>query len=290
MSKSKQPDLPADGVVVKPRKPIPLVIGAAFVSFASTLLGIGGGALVVPLLATWGGMRLKRSVATSLALIAVVVTVGLVVQVIHEPGDILWAQGGLIVVGAFLGAPIGRWLLKIIPRAVFRYVLSVFLVLVAVRMIGLMPHATHLLGDAPDMSLASTWVFALVTGFVAGMSSTLFGIGGGIVIVPALTFAYTSLADNFAVARATSLAAIVPISIWGTFLHARKGNVEFKVIPILLPLSLVFAVGGVIAAYQLKAEYLKIVFAVLLGVMSIKLVLEARAIRKEEKAKREVQV
>jgi hypothetical protein len=141
------------------------------------------------------------------------------------------------------------------------------------------------------MSLPVTWVFAVVTGFIAGMSSTLFGIGGGIVIVPALSFAYASLAgEGFPMARATSLAAIVPISAWGTFLHARKGNVEFKVIPILLPLSLVFAVGGVIAAYELKAEYLKIVFSVLLGVMSIKLILEARTIRKEDKAKREVQL
>ncbi|MEZ5991823.1 MAG: sulfite exporter TauE/SafE family protein [Planctomycetota bacterium] len=286
MGNSKQPDLPPDTVVVRPRKPVPLIIGAAFVSFASTLLGIGGGALVVPLLATWGGTRLKRSVATSLALIAVVVTVGLVVQVWRAPEDILWGEAGLIVAGAFVGAPIGRWLLKIIPRAVFRYVLAVFLILVAIRMIGLVPNATHLVGDSPDISLPATWIFAFVVGFIAGLSSTLFGIGGGIVIVPALTIGYSELAEHFNIARATSLAAIVPISVWGTFLHARKGNVEFKLIPMLLPLSLVFAVGGVIAAYWLHAEYLTVVFAVVLAVMAVKLVMEARSIAKEDKAKR----
>ncbi|MCA8946558.1 MAG: sulfite exporter TauE/SafE family protein [Planctomycetes bacterium] len=286
MGNSKQPDLPPDTVVVRPRKPVPLIIGAAFVSFASTLLGIGGGALVVPLLATWGGTRLKRSVATSLALIAVVVTVGLVVQVWRAPEDILWGEAGLIVAGAFVGAPIGRWLLKIIPRAVFRYVLAVFLILVAIRMIGLVPNATHLVGDSPDISLPATWIFAFVVGFIAGLSSTLFGIGGGIVIVPALTIGYSELAEHFNIARATSLAAIVPISVWGTFLHARKGNVEFKLIPMLLPLSLVFAVGGVIAAYWLYAEYLTVVFAVVLAVMAVKLVMEARSIAKEDKAKR----
>ena len=286
MRNSKQPDLPPDTVVVRPRKPVPLIIGAAFVSFASTLLGIGGGALVVPLLATWGGTRLKRSVATSLALIAVVVTVGLVVQVWRAPEDILWGEAGLIVAGAFVGAPIGRWLLKIIPRAVFRYVLAVFLILVAIRMIGLVPNATHLVGDSPDISLPATWIFAFVVGFIAGLSSTLFGIGGGIVIVPALTIGYSELAEHFNIARATSLAAIVPISVWGTFLHARKGNVEFKLIPMLLPLSLVFAVGGVIAAYWLHAEYLTVVFAVVLAVMAVKLVMEARSIAKEDKAKR----
>ncbi|MCA8937367.1 MAG: sulfite exporter TauE/SafE family protein [Planctomycetes bacterium] len=286
MGNSKQPDLPPDTVVVRPRKPVPLIIGAAFVSFASTLLGIGGGALVVPLLATWGGTRLKRSVATSLALIAVVVTVGLVVQVWRAPEDILWGEAGLIVAGAFVGAPIGRWLLKIIPRAVFRYVLAVFLILVAIRMIGLVPNATHLVGDSPDIGLPATWIFAFVVGFIAGLSSTLFGIGGGIVIVPALTIGYSELAEHFNIARATSLAAIVPISVWGTFLHARKGNVEFKLIPMLLPLSLVFAVGGVIAAYWLHAEYLTVVFAVVLAVMAVKLVMEARSIAKEDKAKR----
>jgi uncharacterized membrane protein YfcA len=266
-----------------PRRPVPLTIGAALVSFASTLLGIGGGAFLVPLLNAWGGIRLKRSVATSLALITVVVAAGLAMQVIQAPQDILWEEAGLLVVGAIAGAPVGRWALRIIPRALFRYVMVVFFLLVALRMVVDLPETAHFLGHAPDIASPSTIVFSLVTGFIAGVFSTLFGVGGGIVIVPALTIAYSSLAADFSIARATSLAAIVPISAWGTFLHARKDNVEFKLIPPLLPLSLVFSVVGVVAAYWIHADALKIVFAVLLLLMCVKLIAEARAIAAESR-------
>lgn len=283
--------LPQDEtIVVKPVRKVPLVIGAGIVSFASTLLGIGGGALLVPLLGAWGGMRLKRGVATSLALITAVVTVGMVVQIITAPDDILWIEVALLVAGALAGAPVGRWMLRVIPRAMFRYVLAVFLVLVAIRMVGLIPQATHLIGESPDPEQATTIIFMLATGFVAGVSSTLFGIGGGIVIVPALTIGYSDLSAHFAIARATSLAAIVPISAWGTFLHARKGNVEFKRLPLLLPLSLVCAIGGVLAANVLHADYLTVVFAVLLAIMSVKLLIDARAIQRETKSSREKKI
>jgi hypothetical protein len=197
-----------------------------------------------------------------------------------------------MVLGALAGAPVGRWLLIVISRALFRYVMVVFFLLVAVRMLLPLPETAHVLGELPDMGSVSTIVFALVTGFVAGLFSTLFGVGGGIVIVPALTFAYAGEpgSDFFSVARATSLAAIVPISAWGTWLHSRRGNMELKLLPPLLPLSLVASVAGVIAAYWIHADALKIVFAGLLALMCIKLLLEAQAIRRESLQTAEPQI
>ncbi len=262
------------------RRPLPLALSAAVISFASTLLGIGGGAFLVPLLNAWGGIRLKRSVATSLALITVVVTVGFIVQVVRAPQDILWGEAGLLVTGALAGAPVGRWILRVLPRAYFRYVLAVFFVLVALRMVLPLPESAHFLGDLPELSSPATILFSLATGFVAGVSATLFGIGGGIIIVPALTFAFAGEpgTEFFKVARATSLAAIVPISAWGTFLHAAKDNVEFKLLPPLLPLAIGCSVLGVFAAYWIDASALKIVFAALLVIMGAKLGIEARTI------------
>lgn len=251
-----------------------MIAGTAMVAFASTLLGIGGGAFLVPLLAAWAPLRLKKSVGTSLAIITAVVTVGMIVQVITQPSDILWLEASLLVVGAFAGAPVGRWLLKILPRQTFRYVFALFLVVVAIRMFGLIPNATHLVGDFPHIGQWQTVVFSLVAGFVAGLASTLFGIGGGMVIVPALMLGYSDLSENFAIARATSLTAIVPISAWSTFLHWRNGNVKLRLIPKLLPLSVIFAVGGVIAAYWFHPTFLTVLFGALLVVMSIKIAME----------------
>ncbi|MBZ0135735.1 MAG: sulfite exporter TauE/SafE family protein [Planctomycetes bacterium] len=261
---------PQQRAVPRPR-PALMIGGAALISFASTLLGIGGGAFMVPLLAAWAPMRLKKAVGTSLAVITAVVTVGMVVQVIRAPGDILWGEAGLLVCGAFAGAPVGRWLLRILPRQMFRYVFAVFLVVVAIRMFGLVPAATAIVGDYPHLSEWRTIAFALMTGFVAGVTSTLFGIGGGMVIVPALMVGYAELSDNFAIARATSLCAIVPISAWSTFLHWRRDNVRAALIPKLLPLAVVFAVTGVFAAYWISADFLTLLFGGLLLMMSIRI-------------------
>lgn len=259
--------------VSRPR-PLLLVCGTGLVSFASTLLGIGGGAFLVPMLAAWVPVRLKKAVGTSLAVITAVVTVGLIVQVIRKPGDILWAEAVLLVIGAFAGAPVGQWLLRILPRQAFRYVFAVFLLVVAVRMFGLVPDATAMIGDYPRTGEWQTILYALSAGFAAGLSSSLFGIGGGMVIVPALMIGYSDLSENFSIARATSLAAIVPISAWSTFLHWRKQNVKLELIPRLLPLAVVFATGGVFAAYWIRPTALTLLFGALLVGMSIKIALQ----------------
>jgi len=261
-------------VKIPQRRPVLLVVGSGVVAFLSTLLGIGGGAFQVQVLAAWAPLRMKRSVGTSLALITGVVFVGMIVQVITQPQDILWAEAGILVAGALAGAPVGRWLLLIIPRQTFRYVFAAFLLIVSIRMFGLIPQATHLIGDAPVVTEPATIAFALAAGFLAGMTSTLFGIGGGMVIVPALMLGYSELSDKFEIARATSLIAIVPISAWATFLHARKGNMQWNLLPMLLPLCTVCSVAGVILAYWIHADILTLIFALLLVVMAVKVSLE----------------
>jgi uncharacterized membrane protein YfcA len=257
----------------RPRKGL-LAGVAALIAFASTLLGIGGGAFLVPAISTWGGLRLKRAVGTSLAVITVVTAVGLLVQVFRAPGDILWAEAGLLVCGALAGGPVGAWLIRVLPRRMFRFVLAAFFVLVSIRMAGLIPHATRVVGEMPDLTQVSTIFYLLGAGFFAGISATAFGIGGGIVIVPALMIGYGALSDNFAVARATSLAAIVPIGIWATFLHMRRGNIKFALVPVMLPLSIGMAVFGVFAAYWVRPDILTLVFAILLSIMAVKVALE----------------
>ena len=63
----------------------------------------------------------------------------------------------------------------------------------------------------------------LAIGLIAGTLSGLLGVGGGVVIVPALMFA---AAVPQRVATATSLAAVAPIAIVGSVLFGSSGNVE----------------------------------------------------------------
>lgn len=62
----------------------------------STMLGVGGGVVMVPLFALLGVMRVKRAAGTSLVVIVVVVAVGLAAQLIHEPSDVHWTAAGIL--------------------------------------------------------------------------------------------------------------------------------------------------------------------------------------------------
>lgn len=107
-------------------------------------------------------------------------------------------------------------------------------------------------------------------GFVAGLSSGLFGIGGGTVIVPLLVWraGFTQHA-----AHATSLAAIVGIAIAGAATFGTDGEVD-------APLALALALGGILGAplgarvmASLDAARLRAAFGALLCVVGILLVL-----------------
>ena len=89
----------------------------------------------------------------------------------------------------------------------------------------------------PQKRTWGRWAGLIVLGLVAGMLSGLFGVGGGVLIVPALTLL---LGFDQRVAAGTSLAAVVPVSVVGVISYAGSGAVDWLVAGILA----VAAVGG----------------------------------------------
>jgi uncharacterized protein len=83
-----------------------------------------------------------------------------------------------------------------------------------------------------------TLVLVVVLGFVAGILAGLFGVGGGILFVPTLTL---GLGLTQIHAQASSLLAIIPTVITGTWQQHRYGNVRWRP-AIVIGLS---AIGGV---------------------------------------------
>jgi uncharacterized protein len=100
----------------------------------------------------------------------------------------------------------------------------------------------------------------LVLGFVAGVLAGLFGVGGGILFVPALVL----VGDLAQVeAEATSLLAILPTVVAGTWRQWRYGNVRWRA-ALLLGLGAVAGVeAGVRVAQWLPEEDLRRLFALL---------------------------
>ena len=119
------------------------------------------------------------------------------------------------------------------------------------------------------MSGPGLYVALVAFGVLAGIASGLLGVGGGTLMVPFLTLV-AGLSQH--AAQATSLLVILPTAIAGTFALRRHGvgnvgkSLRFGVV------GAVGAVLGALLALALPASTLRIVFAVFLGVVGVKLI------------------
>jgi uncharacterized protein len=106
----------------------------------------------------------------------------------------------------------------------------------------------------------TTYILAVLLGVVAGVLAGMFGVGGGILFVPTLTW----LGLTQLHAEATSLLAIIPTVIVGVWRHNRYGNVRWKPAAVIGAASIGAAVGGAQVAESLPESTLRKLFAVLL--------------------------
>ena len=115
-------------------------------------------------------------------------------------------------------------------------------------------------------------LLAIVLGFFAGALGGLMGIGGGILFVPALAL---FLDQSHLEAEATSLVAIIPVAVVGTWRQLSYGNVRLRdglVIGLLSPLGVL---GGVVLSNTVSERVLQIGFACLVLVFAAQLVRRA---------------
>ncbi len=106
----------------------------------------------------------------------------------------------------------------------------------------------------------TSYLIAAALGVVAGVMSGLFGVGGGILFVPILTWIGLTQVH----AEASSLLAIIPTVFVGVWRQQRYGNVRWRPAAILGVASIAAAVGGAQVALSLPEATLRKLFAVLL--------------------------
>jgi uncharacterized protein len=132
-----------------------------------------------------------------------------------------------------------------------------------------------------------TIVILIVIGIAAGILGGMVGVGGGIVIVPALIF---FLGFTQKMAQGTSLGILLlPVGILGVFQYYKQGYIDMRVVVVI---SLGFLIGsffGSKIALALPQESAKKVFAVLMIIVAIKMLFfdksadeKAAGLKKEE--------
>lgn len=250
-----------------------LVLGAVAGTLAG-LLGVGGGLLIVPVLAWMFLLQghspevlMHMAVGTSLA--TIVMTSISSVRAHHGRGAVLWAAFARLAPGIVFGAWLGVMLAGSLRGDTLRQVFGVFELLVAVQMWINRPVPPHrALPGAAGMGLA---------GMVIGAVSAVVGIGGGTLTVPFLQWCNVAMRQAVATAAATGL----PIALAGAvgYVVAGWGNpalpgmaTGYLYWPSFLGIvaaSVLFAPLGAYWAHRLPARQLKRFFALFLAMLGI---------------------
>lgn len=134
----------------------------------------------------------------------------------------------------------------------------------------------------------NTILILIAVGIAAGVLSGLVGVGGGIIIVPALVF---FLAFSQKMAQGTSLGILLlPIGILGVYQYYKQGYIDMRVVGII---SLAFLFGsyfGSKIALSLPQETVKKIFAVMMMIIAIKMLFFDKSKKTAEGTKVEQQV
>ncbi|HEY1656086.1 MAG TPA: sulfite exporter TauE/SafE family protein [Candidatus Tumulicola sp.] len=235
-----------------------LFLVALLASAFGAMVGLGGGFILVPVLRLLFGLAPAEAAGTSLILIVASGASGafsyLMQRRVHLKIGWLIAAGGLP--GGIIGAILS---LHISPRA-FDWILALLLIAVAIDMAW---NAERRMRDRPRHERiheikGMSYRGALVLGFVIGIFSSLFGIGGGVVLVP--TLLYFSELPIHAVS-ATSQFGILLTSPVGLVVHALQRDVELgDVVPLVAGGLLGGPIGARLSA-KLRSPQLLIVVA-----------------------------
>lgn len=246
-----------------------VLVGVA-AGFLSGLFGVGGGILIVPGLVLIAKMDQRIAHGTSLAAVLPISASSLLSYWTHDHVD--WRVAACLAAGALAGALLGTKLLNVLPHRTLAIAFAGLLVVTAVRLFLPLDSGTR---DPLNIgTIAALVVIGVATGILAG----LLGVGGGVVMVPAMMMLLQMPA---AMAKGTSVAVIIPTSIMGTWRNRKKKNADLKSAGILGLGGILAAIAGGWISARMSDTLSNVLFAVLLVVVAIRLVLQ---IRSEDKA------
>lgn len=235
----------------------------------SGFLGIGGGALITPMLVFVLGFDQHRAQGISLAALLPPVGLPAVITYRRSGVRIVFALVVALVIGFVLGAPAGAWSAHRVPAQGLKWAFAVFLLLAAVNAVQSAPQNE---GDVPvtALPLPRIWL-GVPIGFAAGTLSGLLGVGGAIIALPLLR-RFVGLGRLEA--QATTLAMMLPpIGLPAVLVYAH----EQRGLPweLLAAVALGFALGadgGARLASRVNARASTLVYAAFLGITAIALV------------------
>ena len=132
----------------------------------------------------------------------------------------------------------------------------------------------------PNQEFVYLLALLVISGMFTGLISGLFGVGGGIILVPALLYVFDELgySDSFSthMAIGTSLAIIVPTTITSAWSYYKRGSINIILFfKLAFPVAF-FAVLGTLLAGNLSGKSLKLIFSLMIILIALNLLREKK--------------
>ncbi|MBU2953992.1 sulfite exporter TauE/SafE family protein [Marinobacter sp. F3R08] len=251
-----------------------LALGALAGTLAG-LLGIGGGLIIVPVLIfTFGLQGINPEIIPHLAvgtsLATIVFTSVSSIRSHHKHRAVRWDLFRPMTLGIVAGALIGAWTASLLSGRALELVIGVFVMLVGLKMFfEVVPEPGR---DVPGSAGLG------VAGGGIGWVSAIFGIGGGTLTVPFLSWCNVRMQQ----AVGTSAACGLPIAVAGALGNIWTGwqdpalpelSAGFIYLPALIGIiltSVLFACVGANLAHRLNARLLKRTFSIMLLLVGLR--------------------
>ncbi|UOR10237.1 sulfite exporter TauE/SafE family protein [Halobacillus amylolyticus] len=258
-----------------------IILALIFLGFAAstygTIIGAGGGFLFVPVLVTFYDISPEAAAATGLAIVFINAVAGL--PIFFKQRRVLLRTGLLLAFGAFPGTFIGGELVKYSPDAVFYTLFAALLVglglFLSLKKPSQVKNQLTTSEENPqdkqnDDHALNLWKL-LGIGAALGIVSSFFGIGGGWLLVPILTY---GLGFSIKTATATSIFSLALYSLVGLLPSIATGAVQWSIVAWSGIGVLVGAQVGAILSKKVKGVTITRLLSALVIIMGVNMIFQ----------------
>ncbi|MFA6440250.1 MAG: sulfite exporter TauE/SafE family protein [Bacteriovoracaceae bacterium] len=250
---------------------IPLLFSAGLViGFLGTIVGVGGGFIVVPLLTMGYHFSPQYAVGTSMVIVALNALSGTSSYI--RQGRIDYQTGILFAVPTIPGSFFGAYLLQFISRRQFDFGFGLLLIFIAAYLCVQISTSNEHIEGAVLPRPAYNKPLGIGISFFVGFLASMAGIGGGVIHVPAMIYLFgfspfiAIPTSHFILAFSATLAAMS---------HAFIGEVQWGYIPFLgVGVVLGAQIGGNIS-HKIHSNWIIRILSVIIGMVAVRFLLKS---------------
>ncbi|MBP1950125.1 sulfite exporter TauE/SafE family protein [Virgibacillus litoralis] len=250
------------------------VLIAVVSAFIGSLIGLGGGIILIPSLLimyqnfdsfAWATPQM----IVGISLIAMVFTAFSSTISYYKEGRVDYRLGLLLLTGSIPGGIFGSWLNQFVDSEKFTLYFGLLMITLSLSFLIKRKQPESKSGDTYqyNVSIWPAFIISLMVGILSGM----FGIGGGSIMVPAMILLFGLPVH---IATATSMFMILFISIISASTHIALGHVAWEYVFFFIPGAWI---GGTIGAkinQKVKGNILEWFLRIILIVIGIRLIID----------------